>query len=372
MVDNESFTINPQDMATYSKGNAILEILKGELGKMNFSRLSIMALMIESIIKTQSICLWKLCEVIPLKAKPESINRRMQRFISQVALDASWLAKFIFRICGCKDEVYLIMDRTNWKLGRTNINILMLAISYEGKGVPILWKFLNKRGNSNEEERIALIDQFRIIFPLVRIAGFLADREFVGEDWFRKLKELNIPFLIRVRSNFKIRKNYKFQKIQNLFRRSPLNSHKIYRCKKLVLGVPLYVSGIKLRNKQNKIEYCIIVSNENQANPIETYQRRWQIENMFKNLKTSGFNFEATHVTKHERLSNLLSLLSIGYIWITKVANKVLKENPIQQILSHGRNNMSHFRVGLRSIRNAISNSFSKLYISYVELLSYT
>lgn len=372
MVDNESFTINPQDMATYDKGNAILGILKGELGQLNFSRLKIMGLMIESIIQTRSICLWKLCEVIPLKAKPESINRRMQRFISQVVLDTSWLAKFIFKLCGSDNKVYLIMDRTNWKLGRTNINILMLAISYEGKGIPVLWKFLDKRGNSNEEERLELIDQFRKIFPFIKIAGFLADREFVGESWFHKLKEMNIPFLIRVRNNFIIRKKYKFQKIQSLFKKLPLNTQKIYRCKKLVLGVPLYVSGLKLRNKHNKIEYCIIASNEDQVDPLGIYQKRWQIENMFKNLKTSGFNFEETHVTKHDRLSNLLSLLSIGYIWITKVANKVLKSNSVQQILSHGRNNISHFRIGLRSIINALSNSYSKQYISYVELLSYT
>ncbi|MFN8278909.1 MAG: hypothetical protein U0V49_01360 [Saprospiraceae bacterium] len=190
MVDIQSFTINPQDMATEYKGSAILEILEGELEYLNLSRLKIMALMIEAIVKTQTICLWKLCEVIPSNAKALSINRRLQRFVSEVVFNPLGLAKIIVRLCGTRDKVYLIMDRTNWKLGNSNINILMLSMSYEGKGIPLFWKFLDKRGNSNEDERVELLNQFKKAFPELEIAGFLADREFIGEDWFKKLNEL--------------------------------------------------------------------------------------------------------------------------------------------------------------------------------------
>ncbi|BDD05597.1 hypothetical protein HNQ88_001507 [Aureibacter tunicatorum] len=52
----------------------------------------------------------------------------------------------------------LSLDRTNWKFGSLNINILFLAVIYEGVSIPILWVMLgDKRGNSNELERINLI-----------------------------------------------------------------------------------------------------------------------------------------------------------------------------------------------------------------------
>ncbi|MBK8154674.1 MAG: hypothetical protein IPK61_17615 [Saprospiraceae bacterium] len=161
MVDFQSFTINPQDMATEYKGNAILEILKGELEYLNLSRLKNYGFNDRSYNKTQTICLGKLCEVIPLKAKALSINRRLQRFVSEVVFNPLVLAKIIVHLCDVKGKVYLIMDRTNWKLGDSNINILMLSLSYEGKGIPLFWKFLNKRGNSNVEERIELLKQFK-------------------------------------------------------------------------------------------------------------------------------------------------------------------------------------------------------------------
>ncbi|MFN8278729.1 MAG: IS4 family transposase [Saprospiraceae bacterium] len=372
MVDIQSFTINPQDMATEYKGSAILEILEGELEYLNLSRLKIMALMIEAIVKTQTICLWKLCEVIPSNAKALSINRRLQRFVSEVVFNPLGLAKIIVRLCGTRDKVYLIMDRTNWKLGNSNINILMLSMSYEGKGIPLFWKFLDKRGNSNEDERVELLNQFKKAFPELEIAGFLADREFIGEDWFKKLNELNIPFVIRVRNNFQICRKYKSQNIKNLFRRLSVNEYKIIHRKRMVLNVPLFISGMKILDKENRVDYCIVVSNVDHDNSLEVYRKRWQIECMFKNLKSSGFDIEATHLTKHERLNALLSVVSIAYVWVVKVADKMVQAIKSTKTLSHGRRPISEFRQGLRELKKALFISNTISYKDYVQILSYT
>ncbi len=91
------------------------------------------------------------------------------------------------------DQVQLTLDRTNWKWGKRNINILMLAIVYRGIAIPILWTLLNKRGNSDTKERIALIQRFIAIFK-DRIVNVFADREFIGEQWFTWLIEQDINF----------------------------------------------------------------------------------------------------------------------------------------------------------------------------------
>ncbi|BCR40537.1 hypothetical protein KHAB170019_13600 [Acinetobacter baumannii] len=48
----------------------------------------------------------------------------------------------------------------------------MLAIVYRGM-IPILWTLLNKRGNSDTKERIALIQRFIAIFGKDRIVNVL-------------------------------------------------------------------------------------------------------------------------------------------------------------------------------------------------------
>jgi len=41
--------------------------------------------------------------------------------------------------------------------------------------------------------------------------------------------------------------------------------------KKKELNVPLYISGTKIRNKFNKIDFCIMVSNVNHDLPLKEH-----------------------------------------------------------------------------------------------------
>ena len=89
----------------------------------------------------------------------------MQRFFAGQYFDYRQISRLIFNIFSF-DKVQLTLDRTNWKWGKRNINILMLAIVYRGIAIPIVWTLLNKRGNSDTKERIALIQRFISIFAL--------------------------------------------------------------------------------------------------------------------------------------------------------------------------------------------------------------
>jgi hypothetical protein len=129
---------------------------------------------------------------------PSSFYRRMQRFFAQHYFDYRQIAQLIFSLFNF-DQVRLTIDRTNWKWGKRNINILMLAVVYRGIAVPVLWTLLNKRGNSDTKERIALISRFISIFGCDRIQNLFADREFIGEQWFKWLIQKDINFCIRIK-----------------------------------------------------------------------------------------------------------------------------------------------------------------------------
>src|SRR5690606_6366246 len=86
--------------------------------------------------------------------------RRIQRFIAEVELPMKWISQLIFSLLPQKDSLVLVLDRTNWKLGDKNINILMLGVSYKNVAFPLMFKMLDKRANSHTSERIALIQDF--------------------------------------------------------------------------------------------------------------------------------------------------------------------------------------------------------------------
>jgi len=133
------------------------------------------------LIKTRSLNLSKIANAFPGKAESDSRYRRMQRFIHDYPVNFDTVAWFMMKLFNFLNErFYLTLDRTNWQWGEMNINILVLALVYKGAAIPIYWLVLNKKGNSNTRERIALMKRFIKQFGKENIIAVLADREFIG------------------------------------------------------------------------------------------------------------------------------------------------------------------------------------------------
>jgi len=78
----------------------------------------------------------------------------------------------------------------------------MLGVAYKNVAFPLCFRMLDKRGNSNTGERIALIRDFIAWFGRDRIDCLLADREFVGEEWLGFLNRENIRYPVRISQQF--------------------------------------------------------------------------------------------------------------------------------------------------------------------------
>lgn len=100
-----------------------------------------------------------------------------------------------------------------------------------------------------------------------------------------------------------------------------------------MLGEYCYLSGTK-SIKEGKVDYYIIVSFNKPDEDLECYSKRWQIESLFRALKTSGFNLEDTHVTHSKRLEKLIMLVMIAFLWCYKIGDfikyksKSMEEKP--------------------------------------------
>lgn len=63
----------------------------------------------------------------PGAAQHRSNFRRLQRFFQSVRLDQAVVAQLVVRMLNLSRPKCLALDRTNWKVGCKDINILMLA-----------------------------------------------------------------------------------------------------------------------------------------------------------------------------------------------------------------------------------------------------
>jgi hypothetical protein len=262
------------------------------------------------------------------------------------------LAEFVVKLLGLPGPYILALDRTNWKVGAVDINILMLSIVYRGIGFPVVWLVLPKAGNSDTTERETVIEIFITLFGASKIASLLGDREFIGKAWFAFLRRHRIKFQMRLKKDTLIRNaRGKLVAAWRLFAATRVNHMLVIPEARRMWGMDLFVSGCYLGSG----EYLILVSPEYVAAPNEQYSKRWGIETLFGALKSRGFNLEDTRLQDPERVSRLLALLAIAFTWAFIVGQwqAAVKELKLKK---HGYPPKSVFRLGLNMLCRLVTN----------------
>jgi len=285
------------------------------------SRVTFLALFIVSMLQERTVNLTQISNGFATRGKKSGKVRRTEEFFRRFEINYDDIARLLSSFIENIDKWTLTMDRTNWKLGKVNINILYLAVAYKSVAIPLFWSILQakddneesytKRGNSNTTERIEIIDRFIKVFGVERIEVLTGDREFIGKKWLEYLEGKKIKFCVREKKNKIINHNGKDIAIKTLFQNLKLGEYYYYG-KVKIYEMELHVTGARMED-----DYLIILSNY-QAPKNEillTYSKRWEIETMFKAFKSQGFNLEATHLTKKDRIEKLLALMAIAFVW---------------------------------------------------------
>lgn len=164
------------------------------------------------ILQTRTVCLYKCRDKVPqLKkgklrkgANENSCYVRLIRFFKmKAAMDFIMGIRLLLINLAETNMEYLIVDRTNWKRGRKSINLLTIGSLMNQVFVPFYWLELNREGCSKLNDRKVLMEG---MLELAQRAGkslkgsiLLADREFIGQNWFEYLLDKNISFVIRLK-----------------------------------------------------------------------------------------------------------------------------------------------------------------------------
>ncbi|MGI9492471.1 MAG: IS4 family transposase, partial [Geminicoccaceae bacterium] len=304
--------------------DALIQTLSAhlDLGK---SRLLTLSWLIIGLVNARTVNLSHLAAQCPGDAKVSSSYRRLQRFFQFVTLDGDWLAKAVIKLLKLRAPWVLCIDRTNWSIGCLEVNILMLAIATRRFRIPLMWTILDKAGSSNQDERIALMQRYLSLFGAASIAWFLADREFIGAQWLRFLLKNNVLFAIRVKENSRVcLENGRCYQLKSLLRKSAGLKRLRKRRGRLLtmdedLGLPLRFAAKRLKTG----ELLIVATNGPAKNALNAYRRRWQIECLFGDSKTRGFNMEDTRLTLPKKLDTLLVVVTLSMTWTYACATAV-------------------------------------------------
>ena len=332
------------------------------------TRQETLCLLVLAMVRHGTICLWRLAAHVTTQARTDSVRRRFYRFFQFVRLDAETAARLVVVLLGLSGKPWVLaIDRTNWELGKTAINILMVSVEWRGIAIPLIFTLLPKAGNSSTGERIDLLDRLKAVFPGMKIAQLTGDREFIGAAWMSFLAHENIPFTLRLRENqYVSRQGYATWTLarhaQGLKRGSKRRLPGFWR----LGGSDLKVRIVMMRLKTG--ELLALATRGRPDRALARYRQRWTIETLFGNLKTRGFDLEATHITDPNKLETLLVLMAVATTLVAKTGASAERARPIP-VKKHGRRAVSLFALGLATLRKIFSRKFSEQIIVFLHAL---
>ena len=329
--------------------DALTDTLSAHIDLSN-SRMQTLVMLITGMIGSRTVNLSHIASERGSAAKPASTYRRLQRFFQYVEAGEDWAARLIVSLLGITGQRTLCLDRTNWKLGSKDINVLVLAVVTRRHRVPLMWTFLDGQGSSSTAQRIDLMQRYLAMFGASSIKRLLADREFIGAEWMNFLNENSVPFVIRVKKGMHV--------ILEDGRRFTLSSllRRTRKTQRICAAFELPDKQGMLRldfaaKKSGNGEWLIIAANTDGHHALSAYRQRWSIECLFGDSKTRGLNMEDTGLINHRKLSLLLAIVAIALAWSSKTAAIALGTNKPPK-KKHGYLAKSWFRTGFDMLRN--------------------
>ena len=330
--------------------DTLRELFKPHLS-MNKARLACFVMLVLAVIKQRTVSLVWLAQTADSDAKVDSIYRRFQRFFALSKLPPRMIGTLILALLPRPEEGWtLAMDRTNWQFGRTDINILVVTVIFNGMGFPIAWRLLpksTKRGNSRKFHRTALMDEVLKILPVEHIRVLTMDREFVGKNWLMWLEFLEIRYVVRVKKNARIGSHSAaWLSDRNRWKKWAGERH-------LVFGRQVHFAAKRIKKGRDS-HVAVISFGFSGEEALELYRQRWGIETLFSHLKKRGYQFEETHLTKKERVEKLFGVLAVAFALCYRWGQKLEKTGPKTKLKKHGYRAKSIFRRGFENLHRIL------------------
>lgn len=219
---------------------------------------------------------------------------------------------------------YLLLDRTNWKFGKVNVNLLVIGLVYRDVFIPLVWTDLGRAGNSNAKQRLDLLDQLlswwslsSVPLPKLHIAG---DREFIGFKWFRGLVEREIEFVMRIPKSLQLEAWFngkiKDRKLGlKVFQRYMGCSGKDYVEVVFLSELILKLTIIENDSTRAKASHIFLITDMDDLTEVSKfYRKRYKIEVCFKHLKKCGLGLEDLSLVGQHKIDLMFAVLTLVYL----------------------------------------------------------
>lgn len=336
----------------------VLAALKQTLSRTSQRHLTVMALMISTMVRKGTCSLTQIARATPSKAKLESITRRFQRFVANSNIHPETImlpfTQQILRSFQGK-QLHLALDVSC--VGRGCL-ALMIGIVYKGRLLPLIWEVAKgKKGHWSSARHVAFAKKaFELIGERDNVV-ILGDGEYDNVPFLRYVaEECGWNFVVRTAKNTLIGGGPYAKQLKHEL---PVKEGETLWRKNTVVTAdefgPVHVVA-HWKTGEDKPWYLLSSFSIPQKS-LDFYRKRFVIETFFSDQKSRGFKMDKSRIECPERLSRLLMLCCLSYLWMIYLGVRLVAMGKVDLVdRSLERQDKSLFQIGLSWLERLLTN----------------
>lgn len=313
--------------------------------------------MMVGIIQSQNVHLNGFGVYVISRAKfAQSHQRRFRRWLSNRRIDAMAGHHALTKQAlshWTKERLYLSLDTTMvWNC----FCIVWVGVVFRGRTVPVAWQVV---AQSSSTVRLWMIQ--RVLRQAARVLPdgvaivLLADRGFADGKLMKYLKEnLGWHFRIRIKRSFGFQLAGQWRQVSSV----QLQPGQAYFTPSVSVGKTKPYPDLYLafaHDKQSDEDWVIVSDEPTTLQTFAQYRLRFQVEESFLDLKSNGFNLEASRLRDKFALSQLCGVIALTMLFLVLQGVQVVASGQRRQVDAHWQRGMSYLKIGWNWIRLAIT-----------------
>jgi DDE family transposase len=289
----------------------------------------------------------------------QSHQRRFRRWLSNRRIDVISAHHALVRqsLSGWKQQrLYLSLDTTVvWNY----FCIVWVGVVYRGRTVPVAWQVVAQSSSTVRLWTIQrVLKQAARVMPDEVAIVLLADRGFADGKLMKYLKEnLGWHFRIRIKRSFGFQLQGQWRKVSSV----QLQPGQAYFTPSVSVGKTKPYPNVYLafaHDKQSDENWVIVSDEPTTLQTFAQYRLRFCVEESFLDLKSNGFNLEASRLRDKFALSQLCGVIALTMLFLVLQGVQVVASGQRRRVDAHWKRGMSYLKLGWNWIRLAITHQW--------------
>jgi hypothetical protein len=311
-----------------------------------------LALLTLGLAESPNCHLASIATVLPIEGQRENLIQRVRRSLKDANLMRRRAYGGVIRHVFAHwtgQEIALVMDRTDLE---DRLSILMLAVAYGQRALPLAWRVLDFGGTSAELQ-MELLNQVAEWVPAGPRVTLFGDAEFRAVEVQRWCQRRQWHWHLGLKSDILFREAGGAWQPLKAWELSPgerqYRQH-VYLTAEHDFG-PVNLMADWLTDKDAP-RYTVMDQSANRQAWRRGRKRQW-IENLFRDWKSHGFDLEDTNLDDYHRLDGLLLAMSLADLWLIHMGQWLTDTGQRTLLEAKHKHDYSLFRLGRDYLRRA-------------------